>query len=512
MIRMATAIPALNREESSEAIHALLDRILDQMDRIQNTSDDVPEEDDSGNELDDPLRGIVSETTSAIVTQASRVRVTEVRTALLSLRKVIQKAASSILTQVLQHDKVRPLHALWLGLKRTVSDPEFPENGELGILPATQKDLVRDFRTAGGCIEESFLFTTLVRRNAYVTNGNPLIACSVDIAFGPGADGMAVIENLARLGQRGLLPFLVNASAAFFGAESLADISDKPRTLRDWYSKSADLAAYREFRRTAESRFVAICLPEICLRTPYGPERQQSEAFPEFDEKIRDSSKLTMGTASQAVLGRISAAAGRGWIAEIVGISSGKVPNLAQVQFRNDLGEKTGTNITTCIVIDDLMEGVLCNDYGFLPISFAQNANYGVIYAAGNTRRSIQGQNPDENAASELSTQLPYILPACDLAQQLHAKLRYQIGSSLTRAQLLKDLQSWADEFVLLDPDSSGLQARRDRPFRQIRVIETPIPGAADRYAYQLEIIPHYLLRAIKVTIFVCADAEPLPK
>ncbi|HQZ63731.1 MAG TPA: type VI secretion system contractile sheath large subunit [Planctomycetaceae bacterium] len=501
--------PVLTAEDSATALVAVLERTMQQIEeedrlsatRQPETSDQLQSERNSEALL---------KTASALIVQAKSVRISETESTLTALRTVIRKAVSSVLTQVLQHDEVRPLHGHWLGIKNTLCDPDFPDDGELGILPATKKDLVQDFRKAGGRPEKTHLFFELVRKNAYVANGNPYLAAAVDIPIGPGADGMTILQNLGRIGERGLLPFIIQSAPEFCGVETWSSLPVDPDILKKWYM-SAEMSEYREYRKSSASRFTAIALPEVCLRKPYGKKGKESMAYAEFEELFADATRLTMGSASHAVFGRIMAAAGRsGWTAEIVGRSGGKVSGLAQVEFRNEFGKKTGQNITTAIVIDDLLEWVLCNDFGFIPISYAQDSAYGVIYAAGNVKEAIVGLDPRKNATSELAAQLPYTLVACLLGQRLHARLRNQIGSSLSRSQLQAELQNWADQYVLTDPDSSGEEARRLRPFKEIRVLEKPVSGSADRYAYELEIIPHYLLRAIKVTIFVCADADPI--
>src|SRR5262249_5107087 len=156
-------------------------------------------------------------------------------------------------------------------------------------------------------------------------------------------------------------------------------------------------APWREFRKSEDSRYVALTLPRFLLRLPFDPINKPVEEFGHFefmpvkdkitnsrgveievfrdvDKPIREdvdskhADRYVWGNAAYALAERITNAfAQYGWCAAIRGVEGGgKVEGLPFHMFRTDDGDQA-LKCPTEVAITDRREKEL-NDLGFISL------------------------------------------------------------------------------------------------------------------------------------------------
>ena len=80
---------------------------------------------------------------------------------------------------------------------------------------------------------------------------------------------MAMLEKLSNVAAASHAPFIAAASPKLFDMGSFTEMSN-PRDLAKIF-ESTELIKWRSFRESEDSRYVALTLPHILLRLPYGP-------------------------------------------------------------------------------------------------------------------------------------------------------------------------------------------------------------------------------------------------
>ena len=117
-----------------------------------------------------------------------------------------------------------------------------------------------------------------------------------------------------------------------------------PRDLSKVF-ESAELAAWRNFRDSEDSRYVALVLPRYAARLPYGAATLPVESF-NYEEDVdgTDHSKYLWANAAYQMGLRITGAyAQYGWTTAIRGVEGGgKVTGIAAHAYKTAEGDNAG--------------------------------------------------------------------------------------------------------------------------------------------------------------------------
>src|SRR3989440_574594 len=237
-------------------------------------------------------------------------------------------------------------------------------------------------------------------------------------------------------------PFVAAASPKLFDMDSFTELGN-PRDLAKIF-ESTELVKWKSFRDSEDSRYVALTLPHILLRLPYGPDTKPVEEF-DFREDVdgRDHSKYLWGNAAYAMGARITNAfAQYKWTAAIRGVEGGgMVEGLPTHTFRTDEGD-IALKCPTEIAITDRREKEL-NDLGFITLCHCKGTDYAAFFGGQTANKPKQYDTPQANANARISAQLPYILAASRFAHYLKAIMRDKVGSFQTKENVSAFLNRW---------------------------------------------------------------------
>jgi type VI secretion system protein ImpC len=284
-----------------------------------------------------------------------------------------------------------------------------------------------------------------------------------------------------------------------------------PRDLAKGF-ETLELIKWRSFRESEDSRYVALTLPHILLRLPYGPDTVPVEGF-NYVEDVdgRDHKKYLWGNAAYALAQRITNAfALYKWCAAIRGVEGGGlVEGLPTHTFKTDEGD-IALKCPTEIAITDRREKEL-NDLGFIALCHCKGADYAAFFGGQTTNKPKLYNTNSANANARISSMLPYILAASRFAHYIKSIMRDKIGSFMTRENVANYLNTWISQYVLLNDDAPQ-EVKAKFPLREARVDVTDVAGKPGCYKAVVFLKPHFQLDELTVSIRLVAELPAAAK
>ncbi|HUJ90734.1 MAG TPA: type VI secretion system contractile sheath large subunit, partial [Syntrophorhabdales bacterium] len=276
--------------------------------------------------------------------------------------------------------------------------------------------------------------------------------------------------------------------------------------------QSVDYAKWKSFRNSEDSRYVALALPHILMRLPYGQANEPVEGF-NYEEDVdgTDHGKYLWGNAAYALGTRLTDAFAKyHWTAAIRGVEGGGlVSGLSVHTFRTDEGD-VALKCPTEIAITDRREKELA-DLGFIPLVHAKGTDYAAFFSTQTTNKPKAYDTDAANANARLSSQLQYILAVSRFAHYMKSIMRDKIGSFMTRKNAEDFLNRWISNYVLLD-DDAGPELKARYPLREARIDVTEVRGKPGSYRAVAFLKPHYQLDELTVSLRLVANLPPPAK
>jgi type VI secretion system protein ImpC len=290
-------------------------------------------------------------------------------------------------------------------------------------------------------------------------------------------------------------PFLAGASQELFNLDSFRDLS-APRDLWKIFD-STEYAKWRAFRQTEDARYVALVLPHMLMRLPYGAEGARVADF-NFEEEVdgTDHSRYLWANAAYGLAARLTSAfATFGWSAAIRGVEGGGVVSGLPVHtFRTDDGD-VAVKCPTEIPITDRREKEL-SDLGFIPLVHCKGTDFACFFSAQSCQKPSAYLNESANAAARASAQLPFVLAGSRFAHYLKAMMRDKIGSFMSRSQCEQFLNRWVSQYVTSDEDAP-LGTRARYPLKSARIDVVEVPGKPGAYSAVAFLVPNFQLEQL---------------
>ena len=418
----------------------------------------------------------------------------------------IDQMLTDQLNEIMHDPDFQRLEASWRGLHYLVSNTETSTTLKLRLLNATKAEVLSDLEKAVE-FDQSVQFKQLYEEEYGTFGGHPYSVLIGDYEFGRHPQDIAWLEKMSNVAAAAHAPFVAAASPKLFDMDSFTELGN-PRDLAKIF-ESTELVEWRSFREAEDSRYVALTLPHILLRLPYGPDTKPVEEF-DFREDVdgRDHSKYLWGNAAYAMGARITNAfAQYKWTAAIRGVEGGGiVEGLPTHTFRTDEGD-VALKCPTEIAITDRREKEL-NDLGFVSLVHCKNTDYAAFFGGQTAQKPKVYNTPQATANARVSSQLPYILAASRFAHYIKAIMRDKVGSFMTRDNVEKYLNTWVANYVLLN-DNASQASKASYPLREARVDVYDIPGKPGCYRATVYLRPHFQLEELTASIRLVAELPP---
>ena len=194
------------------------------------------------------------------------------------LREVVDEARSVLLRAILRNPRFRALEAAWRSLDLLVRRVE-DESVRISFLDVSREALLADV-TGQEKLSGTGLYRRLVTETVDTPGAEPWGAVLGLYDFGPSLADAALLSRIAKVARATGAPFLAGARPGFVGCVSLAATPDPD----DWKKPEDDGAViWEELRALPEAAWVALALPRLMMRRPYGAKTDPIDSFP-FEE------------------------------------------------------------------------------------------------------------------------------------------------------------------------------------------------------------------------------------
>jgi type VI secretion system protein ImpC len=439
------------------------------------------------------------------------------------------------LNQVIQGDEFQRLERSWRGLHYLVSRAETSTTLKLRLLNATKEEIGKDLNRAVE-FDQSAQFKKVYEEEYGTFGGAPYSVLIGDYEFTRSPQDLQWLEKMSNVAAAAHAPFIAAADPALFDMDSFADLGN-PRDLAKIF-ESSELAKWRSFRDSEDSRYVALCLPHFLLRQPYGRDDYTTPKKDTTGKVVKDeagndvviSERLTgripaddvdfqekvdgkpedycWGNSAYALAERITNAfALYKWTAAIRGVEGGGlVEGLPAVTFKTEEGDKV-LKYPTETAITDRREKEL-NDLGFITLVHRKNTDNAAFFGGQTAQKPKVYQDPQATANARLSSQLPYIMAASRFAHYIKAMMRDKVGSFMTKENVSEYLNKWIADYVLLD-DRASQSAKASYPLREARVDVEDVVGKPGVYKAVVYLRPHFQLDELTASIRLVAELPP---
>lgn len=417
--------------------------------------------------------------------------------------KEIDQKLSAQLNEIMHDEAFQKLESTWRGLHYLVHQSETGENLKIRVLNVTKKELHKDITKAAE-FDQSHLFKQIYEEEYGMFGGQPYGLLVGDYDFGYMAEDIELLRGIAGVAAAAHAPFVAATSPEMLGMERFTQLPN-PRDLAKKFM-GVEYAPWRSFRESEDSRYVALTMPRVLGRLPYGEKFRRVEEF-NFEEMVdgKDHDKYLWMNSAWAYASRVTDSfAQYGWFAKTRGPEGGgKVENLPVHFFPTDDGEVV-MKCPTEIAITDRRENELSN-LGFLALLHCKNTDYAAFFGAQSAQKPKEYDDPAATSNAALSAKFNYILCTSRFAHYLKVMARGKIGALMERDDCENWLNRWIQNYVC-DPKTSGEDKRARQPLADGKVQVREVKGKPGWYEAVAWLRPHFQFEGIDVSMRLVAE------
>ena len=412
----------------------------------------------------------------------------------------LDKKLSEQMNAIIHHEDFENLESAWRGLSYLVNNTQTSETLKLRVLNVSKKDLAKSLKKFKGTAwDQSPIFKKLYEDEYGTAGGEPYGAIIGDYYFNHSPQDIELLKGVAQIASAAHAPFISSADPSIVNLDSWQDLAN-PRDISKIFS-TPEYAAWRSFRESDDSRYVALTLPRVLSRVPYGANTNPVEGF-NFEETTDsgNSTKYNWMNAAYAMGVNINRSfADYGWCARIRGVEAGGIAeSLPTHTFPTDDGG-VAMKCPTEIAITDRREAELSKN-GFLPLVHWKNTDYAVFLGGQTVNKPKEYDNPDATANASLSARLPYIFATSRFAHYLKCIVRDKVGSFKERADMERWLSDWISNYVTSDPSASE-EVKAKYPLAEAKVTVEDVEGQPGYYTAKFYLRPHYQLEGLTTSL-----------
>lgn len=416
----------------------------------------------------------------------------------------IDQKLSSQLNVILHDPAFQKLEGTWRGLKYLTDNTETGTTLKIRVLNVNKKDLLKDLEKASE-FDQSTLFKKVYEEEYGQLGGQPYGMLVGDYEFGRGNEDVDLLRMISNVAAAAHAPFVAGTAASMFGFEDFTELA-KPRDLAMIF-ESVEYTKWKAFRDTEDSRYVALTMPHILGRLPYGSKGKPIDVF-NYEEDVdgKDHSKYLWMNAAWAYAVRVTNAFSKdGWFMRTRGVEGGgKVEGLPVHLFPTDEGD-TAMKTPTEIAISDRREFELSN-LGFLPLLHSKNSDFAVFMGAQSTQKPKVYMDADANANAELSAKFNFLLSVSRFAHYLKVMARDKIGSMMDTKDVERWLNDWIKNYTVGNPETASEETKAKKPLAAAEVRVEAVKGKPGWFNAVAYMRPHYQLEALSTSMRLVAE------
>ncbi len=421
-----------------------------------------------------------------------------------SIEAIIAQIDNKLTEQVnliLHHEDYQTLEGTWRGLHYLVNNTETDETLKVRVFNISKKELGKNLKKfAGTAWDQSPLFKKLYEEEYGQFGGEPFGCIVGDYYFDNSPADVNLLSNMSKICASSHAPFISAAAPSLLQMDSWSELTN-PRDLTKIFS-TPDYASFRSLRETDDSKYIALTMPRVLSRLPYGNDTDPVEEFDfEEDTSGADSSKYAWTNAAYSMAVNINRSFKEyGWCSRIRGIESGgDVQGLPVHTFPSDDGG-VDMKCPTEVAISDRREAELSQS-GLMPLIHRKNSDMAAFIGAQTLHNPAEYDDPDATANAALGARLPYLFATCRFAHYLKCIVRDKVGSFKERDDMEGWLQGWVNNYVDGDPQNSTEQTKARKPLSAAEVVVDEVEGAPGYYSAKFFLRPHYQLEGLTASL-----------
>lgn len=415
----------------------------------------------------------------------------------------IDAKISDQLNEIMHDEKFQQLEGSWRGLHHLVHESETGTTLKIRVLNVTKRELLKDLETAVE-FDQSAMFKKVYEEEYGQLGGEPYGLLVGDFEFSRHPEDINLLKMISNVAAASHAPFITGASPALLNLESFTQLPN-PRDLAKIFESAAH-ASWRSFRDSEDSRYVALCMPRVLGRLPYGADFKRVEEF-DFEESVdgREHGNYLWMNAAWAYGVRVTDAYAKyGWYAKVRGVEGGgKVENLPVHTFNTDEGD-VAMKCPTEIAISDRREFEL-SSLGFLPLLHAKNTDFAVFMGAQSAQKQKTYFDDAANANADLSTKINFLMCVSRFAHYLKVMARDKVGSMMESDECEKWLNDWISNYVC-DPAMAGDETRAKCPLSDASIEVREVAGKPGWYEAVAWLRPHFQLETLSASMRLVAE------
>ena len=283
--------------------------------------------------------------------------------AIKSIQAIIAQIDLKLTQQVnaiLHHAEFQKLEGAWRGLHYLINNTETDEMLKIRVMNISKKELAKTLKKFKGTSwDQSPIFKKFYEEEYGQFGGAPYGCMVGDYYFDQSPPDVELLQGIAQVSAACHCPFITAANPSLFQLDSWQELSDRRDVTKIF--QTPEYAAWRSLRESDDSRYLAMTMPRVLARQPYGAKTNPVEDF-DFEEEVvgSDPTKFAWANSAYTMATNINKSFKLyGWCTQIRGIESGgAVENLPVYSFPTDDG---GVDMTcpTEIAISDRREAEL---------------------------------------------------------------------------------------------------------------------------------------------------------
>ena len=422
----------------------------------------------------------------------------------------IDEILSRQVDQIIHHPDFQKLEGSWRGLNKLVMNTETGESMKIRVLNVSKKELLRDFQSAAEFTETAIW--KAVYESEFGTYGGDPFGCLIgDYEFGKGAQDVEVLQQISSVAAGAHAPFISAASAQMFGMESFTQMPN-PRDVAKIFDKNnPENTKWLSLRDSPDSRFLAMVLPHVLRRLPYGRATKEVDAFDYEEDVSGEHEHYLWGNAAYEYAQTLTAAfAKHHWCVAIRGPEGGgKVEDLPIHVFKSKEGDITSKTPTETLISDTREKEI--SDLGFIGLLNCKNTDYAAWFGGNSIQRPKKYDKPEATANAKLSSQIQYLMATSRIAHYLKSICRDKIGSFMSRKNCEDFLNRWIVQYVTID-DNASQETKAQYPLREARIDVIDDKARPGCYKAVALLRPHFQLEELNISLRLVADLPPPAK
>jgi type VI secretion system protein ImpC len=424
----------------------------------------------------------------------------------------IDKKLSAQLNEIMHHPDFQRLEGTWRGLDYLVKQSETGELLKIRVMNVSKRELFKDLEKAVE-FDQSSLFKKVYEEEYGQLGGKPFGMLVGDYDFDRTPEDVSLLKMIAGVAASAHAPFVAAAAPGMFNFESFTKLPN-PRDLAKIFD-SVEYASWKSFRQSPDSRYVALTMPRVLARLPYGEKFKKVDEF-NFEEAVDGTNhdKYLWMNSSWAYATRVTDAfAKSGWLAATRGVlNGGKVEGLPVHTFVTEDGD-VSMKCPTEVLIPDRREKEL-SDLGFLPLLHSKENDFAVFMGAQSCQKPEKFIGPRGAAASsnaELSAKFNLVLCVSRFAHYLKVMVRDHVGNFTSATAMKNMLEEWINNYVHPDPGNAGPDSLARKPLAEARIEVKDVKGKPGYYEAIAHLKPHFQLEGLTTSMRLVAEM-PQPK